>query len=286
MKSFSVLSMAIVKTDRYIAKPSDNQKWVIIESSDGSEIDVEFRLMDYHYDCIPKTLVVDGKEVICSQFCCYTGCYITPDEIKEANKILPKIRPYLQKDAAELLHKTMDQIFLPDDYDKVENLYKTRCAPEEWDYDEEDEEDSEKGDEQEDKEEDWEEEIPPVNHCVFLMKNGLCATHKYYVDKGINWVKKKFNICTTFPIDVRPQDKTLAFMDEFDSFTYANVDCISPDENHKMKLGMPQIIESMKYVIVDRYGEIFWTALNEFAKDFRAEKVSVEDIYHDTDIAE
>ncbi|UYP45706.1 hypothetical protein NEF87_001991 [Candidatus Lokiarchaeum ossiferum] len=300
--------MAIISTDKYTAKPSDSQDWVIIESSDGQTIDVELRLMDYHYDCIPKIISQDGKEAYCSQFCCYTGCYVTPKEIKEVQKILPEIKSFLQKDAINLLKKTKDQIFVPDDYDKEEDLYKTRCSPEEWIYDDEDdeeenggddddedgeEEDDEDGEDEDDEEEngeDYEEEneieFPPSNHCIFLTKDGLCATHKYYVEHGMDWVKKKFNICTTFPIDIRPQDKTLAFMDEFDTFTFADVDCISSDEKHKKELGMPQIIESMKYVIVDRYGEIWWQALSDFAKDFRQKKVTVRKIYHDTSIKE
>ena len=288
--------MAVITTDRYLAKPSDSRDWVIIESSDGLAIDVELKLLDYHYDCIPKKLRIDGKEVYCSQFCCYTGCYVTPKEIKEATKILPKIRPYLQKDAIELLYKTKDQFHLPDDYDEVEDLYKTRCSPEEWEYDTEDDQDlddsdgnadsDEEQDEEEDVNEPLEKENIPSNHCIFLMEDGLCAPHKYYVDQGMDWVKKKFNICTTFPIDVRPQDKTLAFMDEFDEFTFADVDCISSDEDRKIKLGMPQVIESMKYVIVDRYGESWWNALNEFAIDFRKKLVSVDDIYYDTTIKE
>ena len=42
----------------------------------------------------------------------------------------------------------------------------------------------------------------------------------------------------------------------------------------------------MKYIIVDRYGETWWNALNEFAIDFRKKLVSIDDIYHDTTIKE
>ena len=76
--------------------------------------------------------------------------------------------------------------------------------------------------------------------AFFLMADGFCAVHKYCNDSGRNWVQDKFNICTTFPLDVRPQDKTLAFMKDFDSFTFGPVDCLSDDEDKKAALGMPQ----------------------------------------------
>jgi hypothetical protein len=281
--------MTIINRGSYIVKPSDSRDWVIIESPEGLAIDVELRLMDYHYDCIPQKITQNGQEVNCSQLCCYTGCYVTKAEIEEANRILPKIKQNLQTDARKLLKKTNNEIYLPEDYDDVEKLYKTRCAPEDWEYksdtdDDEKESEEEGGKESNDFEED--NDYPPKNHCIFLMENGYCATHKYYLDNKIAWVKQKFNICTTFPIDIRPQDKTLAFMEDFDNFTFGDVNCISSDEEHKIKLGMPQVIESMKYVIVDRYGEQWWKSLNLFAKDYRNKKITIEEIYQGTQIDE
>jgi hypothetical protein len=240
--------------------------------------------MDYHYDCIPKQIDVNGKKMNCSQLCCYTGCYVSQKEIEFTDKILPDLKPMLQPDAREVLKQKSDQVYIPEDYDDVEKLYKTRCAPEEWPEPEKKKEGGTGNEEQKDEEEDDDEdslELPPKNHCIFLMDNGLCSVHKYCVENGKDWVKEKYNICVTFPLDLRPQDQTLAFMNDFDSFTFGDVDCISNDEEHKKNLGMPQVIDSMKYAIVDRYGEKFWAALNAFARDYRAGKIDLKYVYKD-----
>jgi hypothetical protein len=286
-----------IKTTHYTALPSDSREWIIIRSPEGLEIDCELKIMDYHYDCIPKKVKIGEKEVMCSELCCYCGCYIDPKEIGNTLRIMPKIRHLLRDDAQKLLEENGDQIIVPGDFDEIENLYKTCAAPKEWDHEPpnsndegEDEGESSANNSEEDEEvvveisednsEDEDDEIqPPVNHCMFLMESGYCATHSYYVENKIDWVKEKFNICVTFPLDIRPQDKTLAFMDEFDQFFYTKTDCISSDEDLKISLGMPQIIESMKYAIVDRYGLEFWGALNAFAKDWREGKIDLEYLY-------
>ena len=287
--------MPSIKSMKYIAKPSDSLEWIIIESNSGLAVDVELRILDYHYDCQPKQIEVNGKngkKVYCSELCCYAGCYVSEDEITSVKEILPKIKPLLKNDSFDLLEKVKDQIFVPGDYDKEEKLYKTRTAPEEWEFSDDDEEEEEdikeeedkneseslENDEEDDEDEKEESEIPK-NHCIFLTDKGLCAVHQHYNDEGINWVEKKFNICVTFPLDIRTQDKTLAFMDEFDSFTFLDVDCMSKDEDKKIKLGMPQIIDSMKYAIVDRYSLEWWEALSTFAIDYRAGKIDLDFIY-------
>ena len=113
------------------------------------------------------------------------------------------------------------------------------------------------------------------------MDNGLCATHSYYVGKHEPWIPKnqKFNICTCFPLDIRPQDKTLAFMDGIDEFTHQEVSCVSTDEETKARLGYPQIIDVQKDVIIDRYGETWWKSLSAVAKDWRKEKIHLSQIY-------
>jgi hypothetical protein len=260
--------MPEIVTDRYIVRPSNNRDWIHIRSPAGIEVDVELRIMDYHYDCVPQPVQVGETKVPCSRLCCYQGCYITPAEIEFATKNLKKMKPLLTPDAIKHLKAHNDQIYIPEDVDKKENVYKTRCAPNEW------------------TEKELAEEFPgqdagcaPKNYCVFLMENGLCALHYFCNENKINWVKKKFNICVTFPIDIRPQDMTLGFMDGFDHFTYGNVACISPDEERKIDLKMPQVIDSMKYAIVDRYGEEWWTALAAFAEDYRAGKIDMLIIY-------
>ena len=263
-----------IKTSKYTVKPSDSSEWVILRSPKGTEIDVELHILDYHYDCIPKKIKVGDEMINCSQLCCYAGCYVSQKEINIIDENMEGIFPLLQLDAQKVLKENNMQIYLPDDFDKEEQLYKTRCAPEEWDYDDEA---SGVGDQDE-----AEGEIPE-NYCIFLMANGLCASHKYFVENNINWVKEKFNICTTFPIDIRPQDKTLAFMDEFESFTYSHVYCLSKDEDEKKRLKMPQIVESMKYAIVDRYGEEWWDALAAFAQDYRAGKIDLDSLYVEID---
>ncbi len=285
--------MPSIKLKKYIAKPSDSREWIIIQSKSGLAVDTELRIMDYHYDCQPKQIEVNGKIIYCSELCCYAGCYVNEDEIKRVKEILPKIKPLLKKDSINLLKKVKDQIIVPEDFDKEEKLYKTRTAPEEWEFsDDEEEEDNDEpesseddkknetnDDDEKDEEEEEEELEPPQNHCIFLTDKGLCAIHQHYNDEGIDWVKEKFNICVTFPLDIRPQDKTLSFMDDFDAFFYHNVDCISKDEDKKIKLGMPQIINSMKYAIVDRYSLEWWEALSAFSKDYRAGKIDLDEIY-------
>ncbi|QEE14219.1 hypothetical protein DSAG12_00030 [Promethearchaeum syntrophicum] len=289
--------MPSIKSQKYIVKPSDSREWIIIQSNSGLAVDTELRMLDYHYDCQPKQIEVNGEKIYCSQLCCYAGCYVSEDEIKSVEAILPKIKPLLKKDSLELLEKVKDQIFVLEDYDKDEKLYKTRTAPEEWEFSDNDEEKEEVGEkdikeenesesleiEEENYEDEEEEKEIPKNHCLFLTDKGLCALHQYYNDNGINWVKEKFNICVTFPLDIRPQDKTLAFMDEFDSFTYFNVDCISKDEDKKIELGMPQIIDSMKYAIVHRFSLEWWEALSAFSKDYRAGKIDLDFIYKEMD---
>jgi hypothetical protein len=290
--------MPSIKTKKYIAKPSDSREWIIIQSKSKSRlaVDVELRIMDYHYDCQPKQIEVNGEMIFCSELCCYAGCYVNEDEIKRVEEILHKIKPLLKKDSIVLLEKVKNQIFVPEDYDKEEKLYKTRTAPEEWEFSDEDEEEEEDKDESEslendkeneedddDEEDEEEEQEVPQNHCIFLTNTGLCALHQHYNDEGINWIKEKFNICVTFPLDVRPQDKTLSFMNDFDSFFYHNVDCISKNEVKKIKLGMPQIIDSMKYAIVDRYDFEWWEALSAFSKDYRAGKIDLDEIYKELD---
>jgi len=287
--------MPSIKSKKYIAKPSDSREWIIIQSRTKSRlaVDTELRIMDYHYDCQPKKIEINGEKIYCSQLCCYAGCYVSEEKIKKVEDILPKIKPLLQKDSLDLLEKVKDQIIVPEDYDKEENLYKTRTAPEEWVFSDEEEEEEDKDESESleddkekdaDEEEEEEEEVElPQNHCIFLTNKGLCALHQYYNDKGINWVKEKFNICVCFPLDIRPQDKTLAFMDDFDSFMFLDVDCMSKDEDKKIKLGMPQIIDSMKYAIVDRYSLEWWEALSAFSEDFRAGKIDLDYIYREFD---
>lgn len=278
--------MPSIKSKLYIAKPSDSREWIIIQSKSGLAVDTELRIMDYHYDCQPKQIEVNGEMIYCSELCCYAGCYVNEDEIKRVKEILLKIKPLLKKDSIDLLIKVKDQIIVPEDFDKEEKLYKTRTAPEEWEFFDEEEEDKNENeaDDVDDEEDEEEEELEiPQNHCIFLTNKGLCALHQHYNDEGINWVKEKFNICVTFPLDIRPQDKTLAFMDEFDSFFFHNVDCIGKDENKKIKLGMPQIIDSMKYAIVDRYNIEWWEALSAFSKDYNNGKIDLDEIYKEFD---
>ena len=72
-------------------------------------------------------------------------------------------------------------------------------------------------------------------------------------------------------------------MEDFDSFMYHDVDCMSKDEDKKIKLGMPQIIDSMKYAIVDRFNLEWWEALSAFSQDYRAGKIDLDEIYKEFD---
>lgn len=200
-------------------------------------------------------------------------------------KILPEILPDLQEDAQKLLKQNGFQIDEPSDCDEEEHVTKIRCAPREWIYPDDETEDQDEDEEDEESESEITEfDMPPKNHCIFLMKNGLCALHKYYLDTGQNWVTQKFNICTTFPIDARVEDKTLAFMKEFDDFAFAEIECLSGDMEMKEDLDYPQLIDSMKDVIIDRFGKEWWNSLNNFAKDYRAGLIDLDYIYSDVDL--
>ncbi len=269
--------MPEISTREYTIRPSDSRNWILVRSPAGIEVDVEIPILNYRYDCRPQKVLYNDSSIFCSRLCCYCGCYAAPVEIEKVQPHLEEIKPLLQADAREVLSQFHDMIYLPEDYDAEENLYKIRCAPQEWETHSPDPSSKSLSDT-----ESTEEQHPiPGNHCLFLMSNGLCAVHKFFLDRGENWVTNKFNICVTFPLDIRPKDKTLAFMSGFDKFTFAEVSCISPNEQEKGRLKMPQIIESCKYAIVDRYGEEWWNALNAAAKDWRAHHIDLDYLYRE-----
>jgi hypothetical protein len=259
----------------YSIRPSTSSKWIFVKDlRTGREVDVELRVLDYCYDCVPKPVYYAPlrKMLPCSFICCYTGCYAAPEEIEKVKKHIDKIIPYLSIDGKRTLRENNNKFWNEEDNDPEENLYKIICTPEEWDFNPSEEKNYSKY---------------PISdtgypiRCVFLMDNGYCAVHAYFNDVGIDWVSDKFNICTTFPLDLRPQDNTIAFMKDFDTFTLQLTDCISEFEERKKQLGMGQIINTCKYSIVSRYGESFWEALNQFAEDFRAGKVKIEGVYRE-----
>ncbi len=285
--------MVNIKTKEYHIQPSDSKDWIFIRSPKGLKVDVEVAVLDYLYTCQPKEIEVEGHRILCSRLCCYAGCYVSLEEIERIEVLIPEILPDLQKDSQNLLKYSENRVHNPDDYDEEEEVYKIRCAPQEWEYDDDKKPDQKdktrNADEKKDKEEKEKESsveftLPPKNHCIFLMEDGLCAMHKYYNDIGQNWMKHKFNICTTFPLDLRVPDRTIAFMKDFDNFAFAEVECLSPDQELKKKLGYPQIVEAMRDVITDRFGDPFWKALNKVSKDFRADLIDIDHIYSDVDL--
>lgn len=299
--------MTTISKNFYKISPSDSDDWFIIELVGKKlKIDVEKRVLTTRYDCIPHPVQIkDTSECVsCSNFCCYMGCYISPLEIKFIENNLPQLKPYLTKDSRNVLKKFHDEFYLPEDHDPEENLYKTRCSPEEptrfyydEDVDEEEIEEDEKEiieiseDLEDDKNsDDLEANISevPDSVCIFLMDDGLCALHKYCDDKGLYWPIDKFNICTTFPIDIRvtrngtaadapyPMEKrvedecsTLKMMDEYEDFLYAKMNCVNLSPKIKAKKNVPYIIDSMKYAIVSRFGEKMWSALHDYAKELQ-----------------
>ncbi|TFH27892.1 MAG: hypothetical protein E4G98_05760 [Promethearchaeota archaeon] len=281
--------MVSIETKEYHLEPSDSKDWIFVSSPDGLKVDVEVAVLDYLYTCQPKEIEVDGHRIFCSRLCCYAGCYVSLEEIEQIEVLLPEMLPDLQKDSQNLLKYSENRLHNPADYDEEEEVYKIRCAPQEWDYDDDhriDEENSERSNEKTDDEDNSSDEfiLPPKNHCIFLMEDGLCAMHKYYNEIGQNWLKHKFNICTTFPLDLRVPDRTIAFMKEFDNFAFADVECLSPDQEMKKKLGYPQIVDAMRDVIADRFGAPFWKALTKFAQDFRTGLIVIDHIYSDVDL--
>ncbi|MHA1728825.1 MAG: hypothetical protein ACTSWY_08845 [Promethearchaeota archaeon] len=289
---------------RYKISPSDSDDWVIIELIDRKiKLDLKKEVLTFRYDCNPHFIVIEGKKLPCSNFCCYSGCYISPLEIKFIEKILPELKKnYLEKDSLEILLRDNDEFYLPEDYDEDEDLYKIKCAPvdvsfrndiddeEDEDEDEDNEEDEEDEEEKGDNIDSYESSIQdiPETHCLFLMENGLCSIHKFCTDEGLDWTINKMNICTTFPMDIRvtnnetsadaiyPEERrvedecsTLKMMDDFESFLYTKMDCINLSHKTKKKKGIPYIIDSMKYAIVSRFGEDMWSAINDYANKFR-----------------
>lgn len=272
--------MASIKTNQYILYPSDNPQWVIIESNDGLKVDTEVRLFGFRHRCKPSYINRNGFRIPCSYLCCYAGCYVSAQEIRNVEKILPDILKDLQDDSQRVIEQYNNQIYDPSDRIIEDDLYKIRCAPTEWYYEESPQLSKMSADEIEQIME-KEFKFPPKNHCLFLMKNGFCALHKYFLEIGEIWYHKenKFNICTTFPLDIRVQDHTIGFMENFEEFFFEKVACVSYDEELKKALNMPYIIYSMKEIIIDRFGETWWKALNQVAKDWRANKIKILSLY-------
>ena len=332
------------KVPEYEILPSDGDEWLIIQLK-NSKIRVDFQkiILGLRYDCIPHPVSAVGSEgepSSCSRFCCYAGCYISPIEIKFIESILPDLKKkYLPKDSLEVLKKRNDEFYIPEDYDPEEDLYKTRCAPQELqpcnteteengDDDENqtekegtiaeqsdetedensevnetensEEESSESNEQAEDKESEsiedsvltYEDKIPeiPPQHCLFLMDDGLCSVHKYCVEHDLDWHQYKFNICTTFPMDLRvtrndtskdavwPLQKrvddecsTAKMMEDYETFFHCKMDCINLSPKVKKEKDVPFILDSMKYAFVSRYGEDLWNALNDYAVKYRKE---------------
>jgi hypothetical protein len=80
-----------IRTEQYILKPSDSQKWVVVESPAGIAVDIQLQTTDYHYDCNPGLINMNGQHIPCSRLCCYQGCYINPKEIEFVMDILPEL---------------------------------------------------------------------------------------------------------------------------------------------------------------------------------------------------
>ncbi|MBN2156439.1 MAG: hypothetical protein JW776_10380 [Candidatus Lokiarchaeota archaeon] len=297
------------KLPKYIVSPSDSDNWFIIDLIDKNiKIDVEKRVLTSRFDCQPHDVHISGsdKSVCCSRYCCYMGCYISPLEIKFIEDHLPEIKRYLSVESQGVLKQYKDEFYLPEDYDPEENLYKTRCSPHEstrFYYDEDVSEEEIDEDENEIIEmmenndsadlEDLEstiDEIPDCS-CLFLMEDGLCAVHKFCEDQRIDWTLHKFNICSTFPIDIRvtrnqtakdapyPEEKrvddecsTLKMMDDYEDFLYTHMNCINLSPKIKAQKKVPYILDSMKYAIVSRFGEEIWLALKEYALQIRHQK--------------
>lgn len=292
---------------KYKIQPSDTDDWFILELENSKiRVDVEKRVLTFRYDCQPHNLIVDKKQVPCSVYCCYAGCYITPEEIAFIERHLSEIKELMSVDSIQLLDEFRNEFYLPEDYDEVEDLYKTRCAPFEpsEDYGNYEEVANLNPDELEEQISDlknddnldetdistYEDKIRqvPNTHCVFLMDTGLCALHKYLKDSELNWPLHKFNICTTFPLDIRvtsnhtvkdapyPVKKrvndeisVIKMMDEFDDFLFTKMDCINLPDSIKKRFKVPFILDSMKYAITSRFGEDFWLALSDYAEKFR-----------------
>ncbi len=276
------------KEVKYEISPSDDDDWLIISLKNKKvKLDFQKEVLSFRYDCIPHPININGKKISCSKFCCYAGCYVSPLEIKLIEKILPELKKgFLTQDSMEVLYRFNDEFYLPEDYDEEENLYKTRCAPFEPPVQYVSEEVENKGEI-----ESYENNIDeiPETYCLFLMENGFCSVHSYLEKIGKKWYLDKFNICTSFPLDLRiaqndaedapyPDVKrvdddcsTLKMMDEYENFLFTKMDCINLTNDIKTKKNIPYILNSQKYLIITRLGEDLWIALNDFAEKYRKE---------------
>ena len=289
----------------YNTYPSDSEDWIILELVEKKiKIDLKKDFLTFRYNCIPHPVSIDGNEFFCSRFCCYAGCYISPREINFIEDILPELKKeYLHNESLLVLKKFRDEFYLPEEYDEEEDLYKTRCSPteasnyvnyENGDDDDNTSEDDDEGESNNEEIETYEKNIEsiPGTYCLFLMENGLCSVHKYCNDKGLDWTLNKFNICTTFPVDIRvtrddssadsiyPMEKrvddecsTLKMMADYDDFLFIMMDCINLSPEIKKKKRIPYILDSMKYAILTRFGEETWLTLNDLAKKYRKQAV-------------
>jgi hypothetical protein len=263
----------------YSVFPSNRANFIIVESAKGTRVEVELKLLDYHYDCIPTKINFHGKQLWCSQLCCYSSCFVSKPQIEQTSKIMDKIMPLLQADSIKVIQNANNQIS-KSEYDKEYDLWKIHSAPRKWDWEKVAPQGHVKRADGTTLPYDiWDEgcQVLPKNfdpdkesphHCIFLMENGLCATHAYFNDAGKNWVKEKFDICTTFPFHIVPGKNVLRLMDGFEHFTLGPVPCIDP-KSPTGPVNMPQIIDSMKYAIVDRFGDEWYSALKAFSDDYR-----------------
>ncbi|MHA1270688.1 MAG: DUF3109 family protein [Candidatus Helarchaeota archaeon] len=168
----------------------------------------------------------------CKSQCCDLGAFITKEEIRKVRKDITKIKEYLSINKQKRLSKLHNKFVLNNGW---KDLWKTRT----WN-----------------------------GTCIFLMDNGGCSIHKFCLDNNINWIKYKFNICVTFPLDIRPHEKTIEFMEDWNNEEF-DIWCLRSSKQEKIKRHIKPIIYSMKEIIVDRLGLKFWNALEKKYKELK-----------------
>ncbi|MHA1750955.1 MAG: DUF3109 family protein [Candidatus Helarchaeota archaeon] len=162
----------------------------------------------------------------CKSKCCYLGAYVTKEEIQRIRKDILKIKKYLSEQKIKRLNKLHNKFVENKDWNK---LWKIRT----WN-----------------------------GSCIFLMENGECAVHRFCIENKINWIDYKFNICVTFPLDIRPHENIIEFMNDLENEEF-DIWCLRLPKEEKIKLGIRPIIYTMKEVIINRLGYEFWKELEK-----------------------
>ena len=188
-------------------------------------------------DFLNRFTVIDGvlvdKEIFNFTFkctspgcgsCCFAGTLVTLDEINRVNSIIDKLKLYLSESKVRRLKK-LENVFYTGF--PVEGFFKLRT----WN-----------------------------SSCIFLMEDKRCAVHKFCLDHGIDWIKFHFDFCVTYPLRISKKRDIMHIEEELINKEYVYPCFSRRDENSETDVEA-HLVYYMKNVIIDRFSEEFWEAL-------------------------